>query len=105
MADDKIGGWEVRVEHVPLKMPASVGSRSVLPCHAAVPSTASGERPEYVGMWNWGTCSCSGQAAVGDAGATGARVVHWCFLPGLWCGLSGRLWVCTTTANLLSKSL
>lgn len=50
VADDKISGWEVRVEHIPLKMPAAAGSSSVLPCHAAIPSTASGEHPEYVGM-------------------------------------------------------
>lgn len=34
MADDKISGWEVRVEHVPLKMPAPFGSSSVLPSPA-----------------------------------------------------------------------
>lgn len=42
---------------------------------------------------------------MGAAGATGARVLHWCFLPGPWHGLPGWLWACTTTAGLLSKSL
>lgn len=76
MADDKISGWEVRVEHIPLKTPGPAGSSSMLPS-PALPVES------ILSTWGCGSRGSAGWAAMGAAGATGACVLHWCFLPGL----------------------
>lgn len=63
MADDKIGGWEVRVEHVPLKMPA-------LCCHAMLPSPAL---PVESVLSTWG-CGTGGPVAALDRLLWGMQV-------------------------------